>query len=343
MNGLSIVIPNWNGAKKLNDTLAKNYRKIKKIGIPFEIIIVDDASTDESVSILANYPYVKISTNTKNQGFSRTANRGVLLAQYDRVFILSNDIVIGDSIEYMLSHFSDPSVFAVSPQVRWRKTGSFAYGKRKVNWDQGCFKVEERKFISSPCCTLFACGGSAVFDRKKFLDLGGFDDLYHPFYWEEIDLSYRAWKHGFKVIHEPRSTVYNSESGVIKNSFTSKYIKLVSGRNSYLFLWKNIYSAHLIKEHLFGLIPSVLKDIFSFRFRFPICFCWALTRLPKVIKKRIEERRKSVITDSEVFSVINSDCPYYIKKQSDIITNSGDLNESSGNNTSKNGFQQVSR
>jgi len=343
MNGLSVVIPNWNGAKKLGESLAKNYRKLQKAKIPFEIVVVDDASTDDSVSVLSKYPYMRLFVNVCNEGFSKTANKGVLLAQYDLVLIISNDIIIGDSIGCMLDHFKNSSVFAVSPLVRWKNNGAFAYGKRKVNWENGCFKVKEREFISVACNTLFACGGSAVFDRKKFLDLGGFDDLYHPFYWEEIDLCYRAWKHGFQVIHEPRSTVYNSDSGVIKKNFSSKYIKLVSGRNSYLFLWKNIHNPILIREHLKYLLPSLIKDLFSFRLRFPLCFVWALARLHKTIKRRITEQRNSIITDVEAMSLINSDCPYNIKNQSQIIANNGDLNESSGNNTGKNGVQQVSR
>jgi len=307
MKGISVVIPNWNGADRLKKNLPQINKKIKQLGYPYEILVVDDASTDESLKVLESFSFVRVFSCDKNEGFSKNANKGVWLAQYELVFIISNDIVPGDSLEHLFDHFKDHSVFAVSPEVRWSGTEEFAYGKRAVDWKNGCFRVEERKQTKLPCYTLFACGGSAVFRRSRFLDLGGFDNIYYPFYWEEIDLSYRAWKRGYKVIHEPRAVVLNSNSGVIKKYFSQKYIKLISGRNSYIFLWKNISSRKLFSDHVLNLFPSLIKDIKAGLFRFPICCFLALLKIPSVLIKRVKEKHEKVLTDLEVIRFVNSD------------------------------------
>ncbi len=318
MKGISVVIPNWNGADKLKTNLPQINEKIKKLGVSYEILVVDDASTDDSLRVLESFPFVRVFSCDKNEGFSKTANRGVWLAQYDLVFIISNDIVLGDSPEHLFEHFKDKSVFAVSPEVRWLDTGKFAYGKRGVEWKNGYFRVKEKKQTKLPCYSLFACGGSAVFRRNMFLDLGGFDKIYHPFYWEEIDLSYRAWKRAYKVIHDPRSVVFNSSCGVIKKYFSKKYIKLISARNSYIFVWKNISTPKLVSEHLSNLLPSILKDLKSGRFRFPLSCLLALFKLPSVIIRRFVEKEKNLLTDLEVIKLVNSELPVFITEDTKV-------------------------
>ncbi len=310
MNGISIVIPNWNGARTLPFVLKRVYEVMNAQQCPFEVIVIDDASTDESLETLKDFPQVRLGISQRNQGFSKTANRCVASARYELVFLISNDILLTGSINPMIEHFDDPKVFAVSPQVRWRNNGVFAYGKRTVQWDNGYFKVKEHPFIATPVYTLFACGGSAIFRKSLFMELGGFDDLYKPFYWEEIDLSYRAWKRGYTVIHEPRSTVYNTDRGVIKTNFKRWYIKLISGRNSYLFLWKNINSAKYMRRHLSILLPSLIADVLHNQWRFPLCVLMALLRLPAVLRRRSVEKQHVVVDDESVFELVASN-EYY--------------------------------
>ncbi|MCD6459536.1 glycosyltransferase [bacterium] len=345
MNAISVVIPNWNGEKTLETALKSVFDTFRTLNRPYEVIVVDDFSTDSSVEIVERFTGVRIFKNFSNRGFSLTANFGVRCAKYDLVFIMSNDIIIEPSFEHLVIHFLDDKVFAVSPQVRWKNSGKFAYGKRTANWENGYFKVVESKYISYPSYTLFACGGSALFDRKKFLDLGGFDELYHPFYWEEIDISYRALKRGLKIIHEPSAVVFNSDDGVIKNSYKSRYVKHISGRNSYLFLWKNITSKTMIKNHLKNLFPSLLKDILDRKFRFAKCFFSALVRLPKALYKRLEEKKNTSVSDEEIIKVVNQDislypCGFEIKQEKKV---SGVDNEGCGNYSSANGVSAAAR
>lgn len=346
MNGLSVVIPNWNGAERLKKSIPKLHRKLARLSCPSEIIVVDDASTDSSKEVLSRFSYIRLICNTRNEGFSRTANVGVWLAQYKIVFIMSNDILIEGSLDTLIAHFSDPLVFAVSPEVHW-KTGGFAYGKRIARWEKGHFKVVEQPSLDHPVYTLFACGGSAAFDRSKFLELGGFDDLYRPFYWEEIDLSYRAWKRGYTVIHEPRTIVFNGSEGVIKEHFPARHIKHISGRNSYLFLWKNITSPDLIREHLNILVPSLCTEIIAGRFRFPLCFMAGLASVPKILARRKKELTLSVLSDHEVMNMVRLNIPVHDKVEITKHLHTEELTdndyESCGYNTGSHGVGAVRR
>ncbi len=346
MNGISVVIPNWNGADTLPLVLNRVYAVMNGQHLPYEVILVDDASTDSSLEVLKDFPRVRLGISPKNQGFSKTANRCVASAQYDLVLLISNDILLSGSIINLIDHFEDPNVFAVSPQVRWLNNGAFAYGKRTVQWDNGYFKVNEHPFVATPVNTLFACGGSAMFRKSMFMELGGFDDLYKPFYWEEIDLSYRAWKRGYKVIHDPRATVYNTDCGVIKKNFKQLYIKLISGRNSYLFLWKNITDKTCIRQHLAILLPSLLGDALRNKWRFPACALMALLRFPTVLRRRSLEKQQAVVSDETIFTRVadNAICVNNIKENKCESTEEQEVcaNESCGNYSSSYGLTAFS-
>src|SRR5690242_19255388 len=74
MQGVSVVIPNYNGAKLFPETLPTVLCALHHINLPFEIIVSDDCSTDDSISYLqTNFPGIKIVANKKNSGFSITA------------------------------------------------------------------------------------------------------------------------------------------------------------------------------------------------------------------------------------------------------------------------------
>ena len=88
-------------------------------------------------------------------------------------------------------------------------------------WQDGALRVRHR--IDADVTDLFPCfyggGGSCAFDRRKFLELGGFDALLAPFYLEDTDLGYMAWKRGWKVLYQPRSIVYHEHRGTIGKKF----------------------------------------------------------------------------------------------------------------------------
>jgi O-antigen biosynthesis protein len=117
-----------------------------------------------------------------------------------------------------------------------------------------------RSTILYPC--FYGGGGSCAFDRRKFLELGGFDHLLAPFYLEDTDLGYLAWKRGWKVLYQPRSVVYHEHRGTIGKRFSEEHIQTVLKKNFLLFCWKNIHEWPRLTSHFFfawaGAVLSVL-------------------------------------------------------------------------------------
>ena len=159
--------------------------------------------------IAANYPEVRLLALPENLGFGGGSNAGFRAAKNDIVVLLNSDMrVERDFLAPLLAGFTDEAVFAVSCQIffgdptkRREETGLTQAWWRTA---AACSHREEAEIDGLfPC--FYGGGGSCAFDRRKFLELGGFDQLLAPFYLEDTDLGYLAWKRGWKVLYQPRA------------------------------------------------------------------------------------------------------------------------------------------
>ncbi len=217
----SVVIPNWNG----KDLLEKYLPSVVEAMAGNEIIVVDNGSQDGSAEFLrAAFPQVKLLALPRNLGFGGGSNAGFRAAANDIVVLLNSDMrVAPDFLAPLLEGFRDPAVFAVSCQIFFSDPAKLREetGLTQGWWQDGGLRVRHR--IDAAIDDLFPCfyggGGSCAFDRRKFLELGGFDPLLAPFYLEDTDLGYLAWKRGWKVLYQPRSVVYHEHRGTIGKTF----------------------------------------------------------------------------------------------------------------------------
>jgi len=281
----SIIIPNWNGRKLLE----KNLPAVLATK-PSEVIIVDDASPDDSNAFLEkNYSQVKLIKHQKNRGFAAGCNSGVKAAKGEIVVLLNLDVVPEkEALERILPSFNDEKVFAVSfnePEWSWAR----------ILWRNGTVEHGPGPKSKETHISAWASGGSAAFRKSIWEELGGFDEIYKPFYWEDTDLSYRAWKRGYKVLWEPKAVVQHQHEAIIGEHFPQKYIDFISERNRLLFIWKNITDWKMIIEHKFYLLPWLikpghLKSLMA-----------AKLKLPQVFVERIKEGREKKVADREIF------------------------------------------
>ncbi len=248
----SIVIPNYNGRKLLQ----KNLIQLIKVAPDSEIIVVDDASTDDSIKFLRqNYPKIKIIKHKKNQRFAKACNDGVQFANNNIVILLNSDVIPTKGfIEPLVKHFKKDYVFSVGcleinapfgtkanpNNVSGRTAGKFKRGLF-VHW-----KPKDQQSID----TLWTSGGSMAVDRDKYLKLGGMDTLFSPAYWEDNDLCYRANKKGWKCLFEKDSVVYHYHETTNSAVFGNKNLEIISYRNQILFVWKNIKGRQLLEHFL---------------------------------------------------------------------------------------------
>ena len=266
----SVIIPNYNGAGRLEACLARLSEAVRNAPCACEVIVVDDASTDGGADAAASLPDTQLIKNDKNIGFGATCNNGAARARGRIIYFLNNDVEVSpDFIAPLLNHFDDPEVFAVASHaadehgriVAGRNTPAFVSGFLKAGTD-------ENAPLDRPADTIYASGGGAAFDRDNFLALGGFDPLYHPFYWEDFDLGYRAWKRGMRVIYEPRSRVLHKTHGSIREAFSEQRVARISRRNQLICNWKNLTDANLRAAHFTSLTLKTAGNVLTLRPRF---------------------------------------------------------------------------
>lgn len=305
----TVVIPNWNG----KELLAKYIPDIcvALAGNPAnEILVVDNGSTDGSADFLrANFPEVTVLALPLNLGFGGGSNAGFRAARNDVVVLLNSDMrVAPDFLAPLLEGFHDPEVFAVSCQIFFSDPTKLRQetGLTQAWWQDGGLRVRHRE--DAGVKDLFPCfyggGGSCAFDRAKFFELGGFDALLEPFYLEDTELGFMAWKRGWKVLYQPRSVVYHEHQGTIGKKFSQEHIQAVLKKNYILFCWKNIHELPRLASHFFfAWASAVLAVIFV---DVPLrpnlaALWWAFKQLPQALRSRRRALRLAAISDTEAF------------------------------------------
>lgn len=317
---VSIVIPNYNGYALLEKYLPHTLAAAQNYSPDTEIIVVDDASNDGSVEFLEkNHPEVQVIKLPQNVGFSYACDAGIRAARSDRVILLNTDVRVSEGfIAPLVSHFSDESVFAVMSMslsederqpVELTKVPFFKRGYIKfVSSKHPELMRMAEEADGSLIYSFYAVGGHCAIDKSKYFLLNGFDDIYYPFYWEDVDLCYRGWKRGWKTIFEPRSVVYHSISGPIRSEFRRSYRAGIIRRNRFLFMWKNITSVkYFYFRHMIPVLLRIVGGLFILDFDYYRALLGALSRLSQVRDRRKQEKcidRK--LSDEEIFELTRS-------------------------------------
>jgi GT2 family glycosyltransferase/glycosyltransferase involved in cell wall biosynthesis len=305
----SVVIPNWNG----KDLLEKYLPSVlaAAAGNPHhEIIVVDNGSTDGSADFLKQqFPSVRVISLPENLGFGAGSNIGFRAAKNDIVVLLNSDMrVAEDFLQPLLAGFHDETVFAVTCQIFFSDPEKLRQetGLTQAWWRHGKLGVRHR--IDGQITEIFPCfypgGGSSAYDRRKFLELGGFDHLFKPFYLEDTDLGFLAWKRGWKVYYQPRSVVWHEHRGTIGKNFSQDFIQAIVLKNFTLFAWKNIHEWKRLLTHF---LHAWADAAFSYlagpspqRASFPALFL-AFRQTHHAILARWRSQTLALISDTEGF------------------------------------------
>jgi len=305
----TVVIPNWNGRDLLEKYIPSIVTALAG-NAANEILVVDNGSTDDSPEFLRTaFPQVTVLALPENLGFGGGSNAGFRAAKNDIVVLLNSDMrVAEDFLAPLLKGFEDPEVFAVSCQIFFSDPGKLREetGLTQGWWQDGTLRVRHR--IDDRVDDLFPCfyggGGSCAFDRHKFLELGGFDELLAPFYLEDTDLGYLAWKRGWKVLYQPRSVVFHEHRGTIGKKFSAEFIQSVLRKNYLLFCWKNIHEWPRLTNHFFfawaGAVLAVFFGELPLRPNLAAIW-WAFKQLPQAVRSRRRAVELAAISDSEAF------------------------------------------
>ncbi len=240
-----LVVLNYNGRDLLERFMPSWVRSAQNGSIPCRVTILDNASTDGSGSFVrSRYPgvaWVKAPSNKVLCSYNDFARR----ATEDILIFLNNDIGTDPGfIDPLTAIFKkyDDAFFAASHGDR--AVARFRWGV--LDGDIRYCGYERN--LGKPGHTLTA--GIGAFDRKKFLELGGYDELYLPGRYEDVDLCYRGWKRGWKGYYVPASSKTHIGGASFDKAFDARTTQAMVFRNSVLFMVKNITDPFLLSRFL---------------------------------------------------------------------------------------------
>ncbi|HSX61702.1 MAG TPA: glycosyltransferase, partial [Tahibacter sp.] len=241
---VSIVIPVYN---KIAYTLACLKSLATHAGsATFEVIVVDDCSSDDTPERLADVDGARAIRNAQNLGFVGSCNAGAAAARGEYVLFLNNDTVVTPGwLEALLRCFAEEpdaglvGAKLVYPDGRLQEAGGIVF-RDGSGWNYGRFEDPADPRYNFRREADYCSGAAILLRRDLFESLGGFDQRYAPAYYEDTDLAFAVRAAGLKVYYEPRSTVIHFE-GITAGTDTGSGMKRyqVVNREKFLDKWKS--------------------------------------------------------------------------------------------------------
>ncbi len=260
---ITIIIPNYNNRQLLANLL----ESLKQVKTPHDIIIVDNASSDDSVDFIkTNYPEINLIENSTNTGFAHAVNQGIKIANTRYVFLLNNDTIVDQhALEELLKTIrKDELIFSVSSKmiqyhnpdliddagdeyniIGWTKKRGFNKSIKKYSQDSEVFS---------------ACAGAAMYKRELFSKIGYFDEDFES-YVEDVDLSFRARLMGYKSYYCANALIYHYGSASSGSQYNQFKVR-ISARNNIYLIYKNMSLWMKIINSIFILLGIIIKYIF---------------------------------------------------------------------------------
>lgn len=280
---IDIVIPSTNGLELFKKHLPAILEYTPNLK---NLIIVDNASTDGSISYAKSLSSkVRSIRNDQNNAYTKAINQGVNASTADLVVLLNNDVHPSKGyLDNAIKLLDNPKIFAITfnekdssyPLVKW--TGKFEY------------RQNDNK--SGVAFSAWASGGSAIFRRSIWKEIGGLNEIYSPGYWEDIDLGWTAWRSGYKILFDPSAKVQHQHESTFGKTNQNK-LQLIKQRNELLFNWQHFLDRDHLASHLYFLITHTLQH--------PGYLKVIILALLKISKLR---SLKCLYTSSEVFKML---------------------------------------
>lgn len=271
---VTTIIPTYNGRKLLEKNLPSVLRSLRNGD---ELIIIDDASQDESCNwlkygfhltqqrkpnlsdkhgefelfqgfVVLKHKRIAITLieNARNLRFAASVNRAVGLATKPLLFLLNSDASVQpDTVDCLVKAYQNNAqpIFAIGcleyeGEINQDLKSLPTAGKNKLWFERGYF-MHSKASTDASGETVWASGGSALFNRERWLALGGFDERFAPAYWEDIDLSYRAKKKGWQVLFERSAVVFHLHESTNQRVFSESEVQQLSWKHAAYFVQKH--------------------------------------------------------------------------------------------------------
>lgn len=317
---VSIITLNYNGRRFLKAL----FDSLQTCSYPnLEIIMVDNASTDESVAFVrANYPGVKILQNERNYLYAGGNNRGLAMASGEYIGVINNDVEVHPGfIEPVVEAFEKyPRVMAIQPKIRsLQQRDCFEYAGSCGGYidclgypfvrGRILFTIEKDIGQYDAPAGLFWASGACFFLRKSVLSQVGYFDEDFGLHMEEIDLCWRIRLAGGEILCLPQSHIWHHVGGTLDQENPRKVFW--NFRNNLFLLIKNLSLPCLLPRLLLrlpldflALLVELLKGHYRSALAILKAYAWAGSHLPLMLRKRREVQRKRSVSDRQIFKYV---------------------------------------
>ncbi|MBE2239490.1 MAG: glycosyltransferase family 2 protein [Caldilineaceae bacterium] len=254
---VSVIVPNYNGVRHLPVVLAALHRQRFT---DFEVIVVDDASSDDSVALLESaYPDIRLIVNRHNAGFVQSCNTGAAAARGRLIVLLNSDTEPEPAwlAELVKAFVANPHAATVTSKLllfdrrdTLHTTGDML-GVDGIPRNRGVWERDHGQYDAATQ-VFSGCGGATAYRREVWEALGGFDETFWM-YLEDVDFGFRARLAGWEAVFAPEARVYHRLSASGGDVLASYYV----GRNTLWLIAKNMPRT-LLRRNAFAIVAGQL-------------------------------------------------------------------------------------
>ena len=262
MKEVTVIIPNYNGTAYIRDCLDSLLTQTMEA----DIIVVDNASEDDSRDIIREYEGVRLIELSQNFGFCRAVNEGIRVCRTKYLILLNNDTKADpEFVEqlYKAIDAHDDTFSVASKMIQMNdpeKIDSAGDLYCALGWAFSLGKDMKRSRYEKEAVVFSACGGAAIYRKDLFEQIGYFNEL-HFSYLEDVDVGYRARIMGYVNRYTPKAVVYHAGSGSTGGRYNPFKVRLAA-RNSWYVIYKNMPALQIIINLPFFMIGFGIKALF---------------------------------------------------------------------------------
>ncbi|WP_250847235.1 glycosyltransferase [Aquisphaera insulae] len=289
-----ILVLNYNGRPLLDECLPTIVEAAAGAGVPCAVTVVDNGSSDGSREWLAgHWPEIGL-IGHDNLGLA-SFNDVLETLEEPIVLLLNNDVKLErGSLPPLLRAFEEHDDALFSAPLCWTFDGKDYEGMRtrvrsRFGLVQGMSRVPGIEQVWHKADLTAAAGPVLAVDRRRFLEIGGFDPLYFPGRIEDLDLGFRGWMAGYRGYYEPQSIAFHRGFGSFGPAFGAGGCDRLATRNSFLFAWKNLRGLRLVR-HLLWIPPRLMYWIARGRLDMAFSLLAAIRRWGKTRTNRQRRR-----------------------------------------------------
>lgn len=292
---VSVVLPSLDDLDLLEADLPPLLEELDRRRLGDEVVVVDDTGRDVLAAALRErFPTVRVLPMEENGGYAAALLAGMRAAASELVFSMNPDVRVRPGfLDPLVACLAEPDVAAVVPRVLLggdeERIESLTFLEERAGLlvvHQPGLEPDAQAARLRLGPVAFAIGGACLLRRDEFLGGGGFDPLFEPFYWEDVDWGWQQWRAGRRILYQPASVVEHHHRGTIGRRLGPDFVRAVIERNRLLFTWKHARGRDLQRRHLAACHRWALDAYLADRREDLVWLAFALDRMEEALRSR---------------------------------------------------------